>query len=62
MIERNACSLIGLVRLKYNGPLLESAMGMKIVVKRWQGNMLMNLKREGIFIHIPIILKRMKEF
>jgi hypothetical protein len=61
MIERNACSLIEPTRLKYYGPLLESAMCMKVVVKRCQGNMLMSLKKEGIFIHVLIKLRKMRE-
>jgi hypothetical protein len=61
MIERHACSLIELMRLKYYGPLLESAMGMKVVVKRRQGNILINLKKERIFMQASIKLKRMRE-
>jgi hypothetical protein len=34
---------------------------MKVVAKRWQGNKAMNLKKEGIFIHVPIKLRRMRE-
>jgi hypothetical protein len=49
------------VRLKYYGPLFENAMCIKIVVKRWQGNMLINLKKEEIFIHVSIKLRRVKE-
>jgi hypothetical protein len=49
MIERNACSLIEPTRLKYYGPLLESVMRMKVVAKRYQGNMLMSLKKRNIY-------------
>jgi hypothetical protein len=36
-------------------------MGMKVVVKRCQGNMLANLKKDGIFINVRIKLRRMGE-
>jgi hypothetical protein len=41
--------------------IIRKSIAYGIVIKRWQENMLLNIKKEGISIHVPIKLRRMIE-